>query len=88
MHSRNLKPENVFVRKSIHMSALINTVYEGSCLDLQEFQRGQAIKHPSGQLSDLITIQNPAHREELDFPNRTSVNIYSIGLFGGFERDQ
>lgn len=33
--------------------------------DLQQLQRGQAIKHAAGQLGDLVPIQNPAHREEL-----------------------
>lgn len=28
--------------------------------DSQKLQRGQAVKHASGQLRDLITIQNPA----------------------------
>lgn len=32
-------------------------------LDSQQLQRRQAIKHSAGQLSDLITIQNPAHKD-------------------------
>ena len=35
-----------------------------SGLDSQQLQRGQAVKNSAGQLSDLITIQNPAHKQQ------------------------
>lgn len=41
-----------------------NMLYTGFGLDLQQFQRGQAIKHSAGQLSDLITIQNPVNKQQ------------------------
>ena len=46
--------------------------------DLQQLQRGQAVKHSAGQLRDLITIQHPAHREQLVSLKGICVHIFSI----------
>lgn len=54
-------------------------IYACCGLDSQQLQRGQAIEHSAGQLSDLITVQNPAHRKSscfvLSLKERTCIHI-------------
>lgn len=45
----------------------LRQIYACCGLDLQQLQRGQAIKHSAGQLGDLITIQNSAHKDVFVF---------------------